>query len=61
MGKGEFNRLREIALALPEVNERLSHGAPCFFVQDKRPLCYYHDHHTGYHCGVLLNLMFKRN
>jgi hypothetical protein len=24
-------------LALPEVNERVSHGAPCFFVQDGRP------------------------
>ena len=31
----------------PGVNERLSHGAPCFFVQDKRPLCYYHDDHHG--------------
>lgn len=38
-----LDRLREIALDLPGVGERLSHGAPCFFVQDKRPLCYYHD------------------
>jgi hypothetical protein len=45
MGKRELNRVRKIALALPEVNERLSHGAPCFFVRDKRPLCYYHDDH----------------
>lgn len=36
-------RLRAFALALPEVNERLSHGAPCFFIRDKRPLCYIHD------------------
>ena len=21
----------------------MSHGAPCFFVRDKRPLCYFHD------------------
>ena len=42
-----FNRVRRLALALPEVNERLSHGAPCFFVRDKRPLCYYHDDHRG--------------
>jgi hypothetical protein len=29
-------RLREICLALPETTERLSHGAPTFFVRDKR-------------------------
>ena len=47
MGKHELDRIRTIALALPGVNERLSHGAPCFFVQDQRPLCYYHDDHHG--------------
>lgn len=35
-------RVRSIALALPEVNERLSHGAPSFFLRDKRPICYFH-------------------
>src|SRR6184192_1524646 len=29
-------KLREIALALPETSERLSHGAPTFFVRDKK-------------------------
>ncbi|MGB6615583.1 MAG: MmcQ/YjbR family DNA-binding protein, partial [Trebonia sp.] len=29
-------RLRAICLALPEVNERPSHGAPAFFVRDKK-------------------------
>src|SRR5437667_3957412 len=43
----ELDRVRKIALALPEVNERLSHGEPCFFVRDRRPLCYYHDNHNG--------------
>jgi hypothetical protein len=43
----EYERVRRIALALPEVNERLSHGEPCFFVRDKRPLCYFHDDHKG--------------
>jgi hypothetical protein len=42
-----LNRVRGIALALPEVNERTSHGEPCFFVRDKRPLCYFHDNHNG--------------
>ena len=47
MGERELNRVRKIALALPEVNERVSHGAPCFYVQNKRALCRYHDHHRG--------------
>jgi len=47
MGQRELRRVRRIALALPEVNERLSHGEPCFFVRDKRPLCYFHDDHNG--------------
>ena len=47
MGKRELNRVRRIALALPEVNERLSHGAPCFFIRDKLAVCYYHDDHRG--------------
>ncbi len=46
MGRRELDRIRAIALALPAVIERLSHGAPCFFVQDKWALCYYHDHHN---------------
>jgi hypothetical protein len=29
-------RLREICLALPEVTERLSHGAPTWFAGDKK-------------------------
>jgi len=47
MGQSERDCVRKIALALPEVNERLSHGAPCFFIQNRRPLCYYHDDHRG--------------
>ncbi len=38
--------MRRIAFALPEVNERLSHGEPCFFIKDTRPLCYYHENHN---------------
>lgn len=47
-----FERVREIALALPEVTERLSHGATCFFVRDKRPICYFHDHHNDDHVSL---------
>ena len=39
--------MRRIAPALPEVSERLSHGAVCFFVGGRRPLCYLHDDHRG--------------
>ena len=42
-----LDRVRRIAFALPGVNERMSHGEPCFFVRDKRPLCYFHDNHNG--------------
>jgi hypothetical protein len=38
--------LRGLCLALPETNERLSHGAPTFFVRDKRPfVMVLSDHH----------------
>ena len=47
MGERELDRVRRIAIALPEVNERLSHGEPCFFIRNKRPLCYFHDDHNG--------------
>lgn len=42
-----LTRVRAIALALPEVNERMSHGAPSFFLRDKRPICYFHDQEFG--------------
>jgi hypothetical protein len=47
MGQHELDRVQRIVLSLPEVNSRPSHGALCFFVQDKRPVCYYHDNHRG--------------
>jgi hypothetical protein len=47
MGNDALDRIRKIALALPEVNERISHGEPCFFVRDQRPICYFHDNHNG--------------
>jgi len=47
LGKRELQRVRKIALALPEVNERLSHGSPSFFIRDKKTICSYHDGHHG--------------
>src|ERR1035441_6315905 len=64
MGTRELIRVRKIVLALPGVNERLSHGEPCFFVRDHRPLCYYHEDHNSdgrICCGALPHLVCKRN
>ncbi len=41
--------LRRICAELPEVTERLSHGAPTFFVRDKKTVVTLHDDHHGSH------------
>jgi hypothetical protein len=44
--KRTLRGIREICLALPETSERLSHGAPTFFVRGKRAfLMVLTDHH----------------
>jgi hypothetical protein len=35
LARDSLDKVREICLSLPEVTERLSHGAPTFFVRDK--------------------------
>jgi hypothetical protein len=40
-------RLRKICLGLPETSERLSHGAPTFFVQGKRAFLMVLTNHHG--------------
>jgi hypothetical protein len=42
-----LERLREICLGLPETSERLSHGAPTFFVRDKRSFVMVMTNHHG--------------
>jgi predicted DNA-binding protein (MmcQ/YjbR family) len=42
-----LERLREICLALPETSERLSHGAPTFFVREKRAFLMVLTNHHG--------------
>lgn len=42
-----LSRIRAACLALPEVTERLSHGAPTWFVQDKRSFATFWEH--GHH------------
>ena len=36
-----LERLRQISMALPEMTERLSHGAPTWFVRDKKQVLQY--------------------
>jgi hypothetical protein len=40
-------RIRKLCLALPEVSERPSHGAPTFFVRDKKTFVMFLDGHHG--------------
>ncbi len=42
-----LTELRKLALALPETSERLSHGAPTFFVREKRPFVMVLTDHQG--------------
>ena len=43
----QLERVRRIALALPEANERLSHDSPAFFVRDRKQFVHFHDDHHG--------------
>lgn len=40
-----LRRVREACLALPDTSERLSHGAPTFFVRTKTFVMFHDDHH----------------
>ena len=42
-----LERLRAVCLGLPETSERLSHGAPTFFVRGKRPFVMVMRNHHG--------------
>jgi len=42
-----LGKLREICLALPATSERLSHGAPTFFVREKRAFLMVLTNHHG--------------
>jgi hypothetical protein len=53
---GSLDRLRRLCLALPETNERLSHGEPTWFVRDKKTFVMYadqhHDDRVGFWCAA---------
>ncbi|MFF3438404.1 MmcQ/YjbR family DNA-binding protein [Streptosporangium sp. NPDC002721] len=45
MADDPLESLRRLCLALPETNERLSHGEPAWFVRDRKMFVMYADHH----------------
>jgi hypothetical protein len=42
-----LTQVRAACLELPEVNERLSHGCPTFFIRDKKSFVMFVDDHHG--------------
>ena len=51
--KTVLEKLRAICLALPETSERLSHGAPSFFIREKKCfLMLLDDHHGDGHFAI---------
>ena len=46
MAKDHLERVRRFCLALPEVEEKLSHGAPTFFVKKKVFVMFADNHHN---------------
>lgn len=54
--QSDLDRLRQLCLALPEVEERLSHGAPTWFVRGKKTFVTYatghHDARAGFWCAA---------
>ena len=42
-----LEQLRAAALALPETDEKLSHGMPAFFLQKGKMFAYFWHHHHG--------------
>lgn len=45
--RSRLDRVRKLCLALPETSERLSHGAPSFFVREKKTFVMFQDDHHG--------------
>ena len=54
MPKDHLARVRRLCLALPEAEERLSHGEPTFFVRNKVFVMFTDDHHGDGRVAVWL-------
>ncbi|MEW5847780.1 MAG: MmcQ/YjbR family DNA-binding protein [Myxococcota bacterium] len=46
MSEQALQRVREICLALPEAEEKVSHGRPCFHVRNKSFVMFMDNHHN---------------
>ncbi|TLS52202.1 MmcQ/YjbR family DNA-binding protein [Paenibacillus antri] len=46
-GKSLFEKIRSLCLSLPGTSERISHGAPTFFINDKLSFVQYRVNHHG--------------
>jgi hypothetical protein len=42
-----FEQIQALCLSFPGTSERTSHGAPTFFIQDKKSFVQYHMNHHG--------------
>ena len=47
MHEDALDHVRKICMALPEMEERLSHGSPAFFVRGKKTVAMFLDNHHG--------------
>jgi hypothetical protein len=48
-------RIGKLAAALPQVEEKVSHGSPCWRVADKRMFVYFwHNHHSDDRTAILV-------
>ena len=54
MSKKQLERVRRICLALPETTERLSHGEPTFFVNNKVFVMFANNHHNDGRIAIWL-------
>lgn len=54
MTETHLDRVRRICLALPEAEEKLSHGEPTFFVRKKVFTMFANNHHNDGHIAVWL-------
>jgi len=54
MNEKQLERVRRICIALPETTERLSHGEPTFFVNNRVFVMFANNHHNDGHMAVWL-------
>jgi hypothetical protein len=54
MSEKHLRRIRRICTRLPETTEKLSHGAPTFFVRKKVYVMFVDNHHNDGHVAVWL-------